>query len=556
MLPEIDCFFIGYNEMVFAEYEQTLRNMSAESNAYKDLRLNFVKHNNQVFTANDMLNELRFSNEHDGRGKVSLTNVFNLTIAYLGSFLDKRGLSFDYINSFQYEKDTLVHKLLQQNIRAIVIPTTLYVSPIPIIEMVRLIKETNDKIPVIVGGPFVATQMKSQDQESIQMLLKSINADYYVHNAQGETALVELLHAMKNNQNISGMNNVIYKNNKTYIFNDFIPENNSLDVNMPDWSLFSGRLGESVAMRSSISCAFSCSFCGFPEHAGKYQTASLNAVENQLNQLQQLGSVKRINMIDDTINVPPARFKEMLRMMIRNEYNFLWNCNLRCQFVDEEMVMLMKESGCEGVFLGIESANQTILNNMNKLVTIDKYKKGIELLKKYDITTHASFVIGFPGETEETVMDTIQFIEEYQPDFFRAQLWYCDPFTPIWNEKDKYDIRNSQFEWKHATMDASTASNLIKSMFINIKNSIWMPQYNFDFVSVFSLQNRGLELEQIKDFIKAFNQSIKNQLQNPQSEDISPNLLRTMKKACLDQKKSFSSRYDVEFDFEKEKGHV
>lgn len=83
------------------------------------------------------------------------------------------------------------------------------------------------------------------------------------------------------------------------------------------------------------------------------------------------------------------------------------------------------------------------LNNMNKSADIDKYKEGIKLLKENGIVTMASFIIGFPGETYETVKDTINFIEETQPDFYRAQLWYCEPITPIWNKKDKYGIKGA-----------------------------------------------------------------------------------------------------------------
>lgn len=100
----------------------------------------------------------------------------------------------------------------------------------------------------------------------------------------------------------------------------------------------------------------------------------------------------------------------------------------------------MKESGCEGVFLGIESGNNQILATMNKIASVEKYLEGIALLKEFDIVTYGSIIIGFPGETGETVQDTIGFIEDSGLDFYRAQLWYCEPITPIRKDRQKYQL--------------------------------------------------------------------------------------------------------------------
>src|SRR5690606_32386931 len=98
---------------------------------------------------------------------------------------------------------------------------------------------------------------------------------------------------------------------------------------------------------------------------------------------------------------------------------------------------------------------------MNKMANVEDYKRGIALLKKYDIATYASFIIGFPGETEDTIKDTIDFIETAQPDFFRAQLWYYDTMTPIHKEAQKYGLFNSQFEWSHNTMNSGEAAEWV-----------------------------------------------------------------------------------------------
>ena len=131
----------------------------------------------------------------------------------------------------------------------------------------------------------------------------------------------------------------------------------------------------------------------------------METIEKELDSMHELGNVSNAVFIDDTFNVPFPRFKEICRMMIRNKYTFNWFSYFRCSNSDEEAIELMAQSGCKGVFLGIESGSPTILKNMNKSATVEKYAQGIEWLRQYGILTFASIITGFPGETEATVQE-------------------------------------------------------------------------------------------------------------------------------------------------------
>jgi p-methyltransferase len=187
--------------------------------------------------------------------------------------------------------------------------------------------------------------------------------------------------------------------------------------------------------------------------------------------------------------------------MIRKNYAFDWFSYFRCSNSDEEAVELMARSGCKGVFLGIESGSPSILANMNKAATIEKYATGIEMLRRHGIMTFGSFIIGFPGETNETVEETIDFIRDTKPDYYRAQMWYCEPGTPIQNERVKYDINGEGFVWNHATMDSLEAMDHIDRIFLTIDESLWLPQWSFDFWIIPYLLGKGISLAQFKEFM-------------------------------------------------------
>ncbi|WP_066501699.1 PhpK family radical SAM P-methyltransferase [Abyssisolibacter fermentans] len=531
MYKNIDCLFIGHNEMEFEKYESTVRNMGVSSGAYRDLYFNFLQYKGRKYTASEFYNLFRAP--EDTMGPLNLGESVSLAIVYLSSYLKKRGFTFDYVNSFQYEKDELIEKLKKNNIRVIAIPTTLYVSPFPILEIISLIKKYNTTAKIVVGGPFIATQVKcTKDKDVLNYLFRSLNADIYINNSQGEYGLFKVIEAIKNNLRFNQIDNIIYREGNKYIFNHHKEEDNKLKENLIDWNLFSDRIEEFAITRTSISCPFSCKFCGFPEHAGKYQTMNIQTVEQELDSIANLETVQSLQFIDDTFNVPKNRFKEILKMMIRKKYKFRWNSHFRCQFADRETIELMKESGCEGVLLGIESGSEKILANMNKKATLEKYKKGIELLREYDIMTQASYIIGFPGETDQTIQETINFIKENKTTFYRTQLWYCDTFTPIWKEREKYKIEGTQFNWSHSTMNWKEACDWIDKIFLTIRNSTWIPQYNFENRAVYSLQQRGLSIEQIKDFIDGFNMGIREKLQNPDINECSHEAISKMKMAC------------------------
>ena len=205
--------------------------------------------------------------------------------------------------------------------------------------------------------------------------------------------------------------------------------------------------------------------------------------------------------IDDTFNVPFPRFKEICRMMIRKKYNLNWFSYFRCSNSDEEAIDLMAQSGCKGVFLGVESGSPTILTNMNKSATVEKYQKGIEWLRQRGILTFASMITGFPGETETTVQESIDFIRETKPDYYRSQMWYCEPGTPIQNRRDEFKIQGEGFVWNHATMDSLDAMDHIDRMFLTIKESLWLPQWSFDFWIIPYLLGKGITLDQFKQFM-------------------------------------------------------
>lgn len=528
----IDCLIIGFNDSNFADYVEMVKSMGEDSGSYRDLKLAFVNYDDRPQRSLDLLTRFYYEDRAETPRPFHNADFLWPVVSYLASYLSKRGFSFDYVNLPHLEREKLKEKLRGEEVLTVAITTTLYVSMHPILDLVGFIREHNEKAKIIVGGPYISNQPKLGDETALQRLFKYIGADIYVISSEGEAALAGVLGALKNGAALDAVDNIAYRDGDRYVLTNASVEMNPLEENMVDYSLFPAEeIGQFVTTRTAKSCPFSCSFCGFPQRAGKYKYLGTELVERELDAIRDIGTVTTVTFIDDTFNVPKERFKEILRMMIRKNYGFKWNSFYRCDHGDEETIELMGRAGCEGVFLGVESGSDALLKAMNKTARRKDYLKSIPLLRAAGISTHANIIVGFPSETYETYQETVDLIEEAKPDFFRAQLWYADPVTPIWDKKDEYGVEGSMFNWSHDTMDSQTASNLVEEMFLTVRGSIWLPQQGFEQWSTFYLQRRGMTLEQVKGFVRAFNELVKESLLDPKKKEPSPALVESLRRS-------------------------
>jgi radical SAM PhpK family P-methyltransferase len=528
-----DCLIVGFNDMNFETVVNMVRSMGTNSGAYKDLNLAFIEHEGTPYRAMDILNHFHQEGRSQSIRPFHFADFLWPVITYLGTYLQRRGFSFDYVNLFHLEKDKLRDKLLHEDIRTIAVTTTLYVVPQPILEIISFIRQHNEKVKIIVGGPYIANIAKKADRATVEQQIKSLGADFYIFSAEGEASLASLLGALKSGSSLDSVENLAYRNGNHYVFTASAIESNSLEDNLVDYTLFSGEeTGGFLSTRTAKSCPFACSFCNFPQQAGKYKYMSVEAVERELNAIRDMGHVTTLTFIDDTFNVPKPRFIEILRMMIRNKYEFKWNSMYRADHGDEQIIELMGKAGCEGVLMGVESASDRMLKIMNKTATRKDYMRAIPLLKAAGILAHANLFIGFPGETYDTVQESVDFIKQVQPETYSVQLWYANPLTPIWNKREEYGIQGGSFTWSHNSMDSSIACDLIDKVFLSIDESTFLPQQGFFQWCLFYLQRKGMSLQQIRSFMRCFNGIIKEKLLYPQKRGANPDLMENLRKAC------------------------
>jgi radical SAM PhpK family P-methyltransferase len=500
----LDCIVIGYNDPDFRSFAAKQKGMEEHSGAYHEIKTNSFIRNGERISCMDLLNVVL----EKATGRASHLNVFeapSLGVCYLADFLRRRDLEVDFVNFFTLDKDRL-RALLAAGPRAVAITTTFYVEDDPIIEIVDFVRRHRPDTKIIVGGPHIFNRAADFDTDTLAFIFRRMGADIYIIDSQGELTLSKVVAALRDGDpaRLREIPNIMYAlDGEEFCRTEKRPEANDLDAESVHWRDFDPRVVTPLAyLRSARSCPFTCSFCQYPILAGSHDLNSIEVMERQLQELRAMGTTDLV-FIDDTFNVPLPRFKKLLQMMIERKFDFRWVSFLRCSNVDEAAMDLMQESGCIGVLLGIESGDQRILNYMNKSVKLERYRFGIRELKKRGIATYASLICGFPGETEQTVRNTMAFIEETGPTFFNVQLYYHDARAPIHRRADEFRIEGAGYSWKHRTMDWRQAIDWSIYMYRNIHNSTFFSLYGMSLWGISYLVSKGLTMEQIRAFGKA-----------------------------------------------------
>ncbi|NKZ08777.1 PhpK family radical SAM P-methyltransferase [Actinomadura latina] len=497
MNAPLDCVVIGYNEGDFQDYRAMCEGSGAGSPTLQIYSKEYLEVDGLPMSWMDGLSALR--NKATGRDdRYHVGEVHNLAGLYLSSFLRGAGLTAEAISLFSAEQERLA-ELLARGPRVVAVTTTFYVNIMPVLPVVDFVRRYSPDSHIVVGGPLIDNLCADGVTGMAQDLLHGMGADSYIVESQGEAALAELCRALAAGRPLASIPNLVTcADGGTWTAGPRTPEANDLDACAIDWSGFSReQIGVTAQTRTARSCAFKCSFCDYPMRAGALTTASVETVRHELRSLAELG-VKTLVFVDDTFNVPPKRFKELCKMMIEEDLGLNWYSYFRCSNArDEETFDLAQQSGCRGVFLGIESGDPSILANMNKLAQDDQYRTGVARLKERGITTFASIIVGFPGENDRTMQNTIDFLNETAPTFWRAQPWWGNTRAPVYKNRELWDIKGAAYDWSHKTMTAREAANWCDVMFEKVTESVWLPLYDFDFWALPYLEGKGLGVDEL-----------------------------------------------------------
>jgi radical SAM superfamily enzyme YgiQ (UPF0313 family) len=442
---------------------------------------------------------------------------YSLTLlggTYYLSFLRQHGYNVQVANSVHRQALQSLKERYQP--RFVLLSTTLVLENLILHDAVTQIRQAWPDAVLIVGGLFLVELQKTNTPEKFSSILNAYGADAYVVSPRGEHALMEILSRGTREKLFSGPPipaTFMRKGNTIVPPETLLDPSTKMEETYIHWKdgVPHEHLYHTVHTRTARSCAFMCAFCNFPINQGALTLMPLDAFEKELDELKACGRVRSLIFTDDTFNVPQKRFKELCRLLAR--YEFEWYSFFRPQFADKETVSLMKAAHCRGVFLGIESADNQILKNMNKAATVAGFQRGIAELEKNDIRMHANFIVGFPGETEESARKLVGFLDNTSIEFFTMAPFYYVPSTPIHERREEFGLSGKFETWKHNTMTSTEAFALTASMIDAPKYAVHAPELAANnFWTEIMFYSNGYNASETQEVFKTYNRYVGHDL--------------------------------------------
>ncbi len=342
-----------------------------------------------------------------------------LGIGYLAAVLEKNGYTVDVIDcqAQEYTNKQLEDEFTkrQPNVIGVTSATLTYK---PALEIVKMAKKTCPNCLTIMGGPHVTVLDE-------QVLNEQPELDIVVR-GEGEQTLLEIvdLASKSDLKTLHGVNGLTLRNNgqifrtpdRAFIENlDELPHPAYAHFPLSKYML----LGKNyLPIITSRGCPFQCTFCLASRMCGRgFRTRSPEKVVDELEWLRDTHGADSFAFYDDTFTFDMKRAFEICEEMKTRKIDLPWDCRTRVDRISKEILIKMREANCKLIHYGVESGSQKMLNAMKKGTTVEQNEKAIKLTKEIGISVAISVVVGYPGETEDMLKQTFNFIRKTKPDY-------------------------------------------------------------------------------------------------------------------------------------------
>ncbi len=199
-------------------------------------------------------------------------------------------------------------------------------------------------------------------------------------------------------------------------------------------------------MYTSKGCPYSCIYCTVRRTTWKARSAQ--SIIEELQYLKEHHHIRTVSFFDETFTFDRARVVELCEGMREQKINIRWYCNTRVNHVDDELLRLMRRAGCRGISFGAESGSDEILRRAKKGATVAQTASAVRAAKAAGIKTYLSFMFGLPGESWDTVRETIDFVGRVLPTSAQFNITVPYPGTELYEMAVERGYIPEELDWR------------------------------------------------------------------------------------------------------------
>ena len=415
-----------------------------------------------------------------------------LGLAFLAAALEEAGVEVKILDLvvFPYSKKMLQSVLNDFSPHMVGI-TAVTMTFDHAIQVIKDVKSIDPHILTVMGGPhatFCAEETLGTFPELDMVVL-----------GEGEETIVELAGEAERGHEWTKIEGLVYRNGSEIVSTGFrrpMADVDSLPV--PARHLLPlGRyraLSMPISMTTSRGCPFKCIFCVGRKMVGsKVRYRNPRAVVDEMAYLNTL-NFHQINLADDLFTANKRHCLAVCNEIIERNLKIVWTSFGRVDTVSMEVLAKMEEAGCQAISFGVESANAEILKTIRKGITIEQVISAVKMCKDAGIMAHISFILGLPGETPETLKETVEFGERLKElgAYHGFHLLAPFPGTEVRQESDKYGIKILTNDWTqyHANRAIVETSSVNQDM-LNETVMEWEKEFDERLGKIKRLMERG-----------------------------------------------------------------
>ena len=358
-----------------------------------------------------------------------------LGLLYVSAYLITKNIPNEVFDSTFSNKETQLQFILEKKPKVICIYTNL-MTKIEVIKLIKILKtEKFDYPKIVLGGPDVSY--------NIENYLKA-RADFLVI-GEGEETTYELYNAILNNQNYKEINGIAFLENEKVIQTqartkfkelDELPLPNREAINMQKYlDTWKNNHGlSSMTISTQRGCPYTCKWCSTAVYGQSYRRRPAEQVATEMKMLKEKYNPDAIWFVDDVFTVSHKWLLAFREEVLKQEAIIPFECITRAERLNDEILELLKEIGCFRIWIGAESGSQRIIDLMDRRVDVTVVKEAIQKTNALGIETGTFIMLGYPGETEEDITETIQYLKEANPTHYTITIAYPIKGTSLHNE--------------------------------------------------------------------------------------------------------------------------
>jgi radical SAM superfamily enzyme YgiQ (UPF0313 family) len=204
--------------------------------------------------------------------------------------------------------------------------------------------------------------------------------------------------------------------------------------------------GPVATIAASRGCPFHCKFCDTSTFGSKVRFYTPAKVFEMMQYLQRRWGVRHVMFVDDLFLASRQRTTELCELILKSKFKMTWTCDARVDTVKPDLLQLMKRAGCWQISFGLETGSDDMLRRMDKSARVEKSERAVNWSADAGIRTKGLFMLGYPGETRETIQMTKDFVRRIPMTIMNLTKFTPYPGSPVYRELYGTTIRDDHWE--------------------------------------------------------------------------------------------------------------